>query len=52
MKFEIDATKLTNKKRTSIAMLLFESGYSVKLVKATDGSKIKYIIVCEKGAGT
>ena len=52
MKFEIDTTELNKEKRTSLAMLLFESGYSVKLVKTKDGSKIKYIIACEKGAGT
>ena len=49
MKFEIDTTELTKDERNEIAKYLFKCGYGIKLVKARDGSKIKYIIVCEKG---
>lgn len=50
MKFEIDSTELTRDERNELAKMLFKCGYGIRLVKRRDGSKIKYIIVCEKGA--
>lgn len=49
MKFEIDTTELSKDERNELTKMLFKCGYGIKLVKAKDGSKIKYIIVCEKG---
>ena len=45
MKFEIDTTELTKDERNELAKYLFKCGYGIKLVKARDGSKIRYIIV-------
>jgi hypothetical protein len=50
MRFEIDTTELSKDERNERAKMFFKSGYGIRLVKAKDGSKIKYIIVCEKGA--
>lgn len=51
MKFEIDTTELTRDERNELAKTLFKCGYGIRLVKRRDGSsKIRYIIVCEKGA--
>ena len=50
MKFEIDITELSKDKRNEFAKMLFECGYAIRLAKRRDGSKIKYVIVCEKGA--
>ena len=50
MKFEIDTTELTKDERNELAKYLFKCGYGIRLIKARDGSKIRYIIVCEKGA--
>ena len=50
MKFEIDTTELNRDERNELAKYLFKCGYGIKLVKTRDGSKVKYIIVCEKGA--
>ena len=48
MKFEIDTTELNKDERNDLAKALFKCGYGIRLVKKRDGSKIKYIIVCEK----
>jgi hypothetical protein len=50
MKFEIDTTELNKDERNDLARTLFKCGYAIKLVKRRDGTKIKYIIVCEGGA--
>ena len=50
MKFEIDTTELTKDERNELAKYLFKCGYGIRLIKPRDGSKIRYIIVCEKGA--
>lgn len=50
MRFEIDTTELNKDERNELAKMLFKCGYGIRLVKSRDGSKIKYIIVCEKGA--
>lgn len=52
MRFEIDTTELNRDERNELAKTLFKSGYGIRLVKTRDGSKIKYIIVCEKGGVT
>ena len=49
MKFEIDTTDLNKDERNELAKMLFKCGYGIRPVKTKDGSKIKYIIVCEKG---
>lgn len=49
MKFEIDTTELNKDERNELAKSLFKCGYAIRLDKRRDGSKIKYIIVCEKG---
>ena len=49
MKFEIDTTELNKDERNELAKMLFKCGYAIKLIKSRDGSKIKYIIVCEGG---
>ena len=49
MKFEIDSTELNKDERNELAKFLFKCGYAIRLIKIKDGSKIKYIIVCEKG---
>ena len=48
MKFEIDTTELNRDERNELAKTLFKCGYGIRLVNTKDGSKIKYIIVCEK----
>jgi hypothetical protein len=50
MKFEIDTTELNKDERNELAKTLFKCGYAIRLVRRKDGSKIKYIIVCEKEA--
>lgn len=50
MRFEIDTTELNKDERNELAKMLFKCGYGIRLVKSRDGSKIKYIIVCERGA--
>jgi hypothetical protein len=49
MRFEIDTTELSRDERNELAKMLFKCGYGIRLVKTREGSKIKYIIVCEKG---
>ena len=49
MKFEIDTTELNKDERNELAKMLFKCGYAIRLVKQKTGSKITYIIVCEKG---
>ena len=49
MKFEIDTTELVKDERNELAKYLFKCGYGIKLVKVRDGSKVKYIVACEKG---
>ena len=49
VKFEIDATELSKDERNELAKTLFKCGYAIRPDKRRDGSKIKYIIVCEKG---
>lgn len=48
MKFEIDTTELNKEERYDLARTLFKCGYGVNLLKKRDGSRIVYIIVCEK----
>ena len=48
MNFEIETTELNKDERNELAKMLFKSGYGIRLVKRKDGSKIKYIIVCER----
>ena len=48
MKFEIDTTELNKDERNELAKTLFKCGYGIRLVKRRDGSKIRYLIVCEK----
>lgn len=47
MEFKINTTALDKEKRGEMAKMLFECGYSIKLQKSKDGSKINYFIVCE-----
>ena len=49
MKFDIDTTELNKEERNELAKTLFKCGYAIRLVKRKEGSKIIYIIVCEKG---
>jgi hypothetical protein len=48
MKFEIDTTELNKDERNELAKMLFKCGYAIRLVKRKDGSKVKYVIVCER----
>ena len=50
MKFEIDTTELNKDERSDLSKTLFKCGYGIRLVKKKDGSKIKYIIICEREA--
>ena len=49
VKFEIDTTELSRDERNELAKMLFKCGYAIRLDKRREGSKIKYVIVCEKG---
>lgn len=49
MQFTIDASALNTEERYEFAKMLFKCGYSIRLEKRKEGSKVHYYIVCKNG---